>query len=294
MNTHVKSWLSHLEKKGKSAHTVAAYRRALAHFTRWNMAYNETFNPAGIIPRDVNDWKTHQQTVEKAAPGTINQRLAALSRFFVWAVSEGIARSDPTHEVNTIRLPPRKPKGLTEREVRKLLRVVYEGGDKRDYAIVEVLIGTGLRVSELLALQIGDLIIRERSGKVIVRKGKHGGYREIPLTAHVRKALSDYLETHPSPHNPQAAIWIGQRGELQDRSAITRMLEKYAIAAGLDPFGPHTLRHTFSTRYLKANPGDLRGLATLLGHANLNTVMIYTEPDLDDLAERMERVETRT
>ena len=80
---------------------------------------------------------------------------------------------------------------------------------------------------------------------------------------------------------------------MQDRSAITRMLEKYALAAGLDPFGPHVLRHTFGSRYLAANPGDLRGLAAFLGHASLITVMIYTEPDLDDLAARMERVETQ-
>jgi site-specific recombinase XerD len=257
------------------------------------MAYNETFNPAGIIPRDVQDWKTYQQTVEKAAPGTINQRLAALSRFFAWAVSEGIAHTDPTVEVTTLRLPQRKPKALNDREVRKLLRVAHERGDLRDYALLEFLIGTGLRVSEFLALQIGDIVIRERSGRVIVRKGKHGVHRVVPLTAHVRKALTAYLKTHPHPDDPQAAFWIGQRGDLQDRSAINRMLEKYALAAGLESFGPHVLRHTFSTRYLKANPGDLRGLAALLGHASLNTVMIYTEPDLDDLASRMERVETR-
>jgi len=68
------------------------------------------------------------------------------------------------------------------------------------------------------------------------------------------------------------------------------MLAKYARRAGVAPFGPHVLRHTFATRYLAANPGDLRGLAALLGHSNLNTVMIYTEPRLEDLAQRMERV----
>ncbi len=69
-----------------------------------------------------------------------------------------------------------------------------------------------------------------------------------------------------------------------------RSTRKYALRAGLDDFGPHTLRHTFATRYLAANPGDLRGLAALLGHASLNTVMVYTEPRLEDLAERMERM----
>ena len=72
---------------------------------------------------------------------------------------------------------------------------------------------------------------------------------------------------------------------------MVRLLNKYAYQAGIEAFNPHALRHTFASRYLDANPGDLRGLATLLGHANLNTVMIYTEPRLEDLAERMERVD---
>jgi site-specific recombinase XerD len=72
---------------------------------------------------------------------------------------------------------------------------------------------------------------------------------------------------------------------------VTRILEKIATHAGVEAPSPHTLRHTFATRYLQANVGDLRGLAYLLGHRSLNTVMIYTEPDLEDLTERMERVE---
>ena len=78
---------------------------------------------------------------------------------------------------------------------------------------------------------------------------------------------------------------------MNHRSSVTRMLEKYAIQAGLESVNPHALRHTFATRYLNANPDDLRGLARLLGHASLNTAMVYTEPNLDDLTQRMERVE---
>ncbi len=87
-------------------------------------------------------------------------------------------------------------------------------------------------------------------------------------------------------------MWLGAAGALKHRSSISRILDKYALRAGLDVVNPHALRHTFATRYLAANPGDLRGLARLLGHANLNTVMIYTEPTIDDLVERMERVES--
>lgn len=288
----INQWIESLDRKGKSKLTQAAYRRALAHFVAWNKtAYGQDFDPGAIIPRDIEDWKSFQRVVEKAAPATVNQRLVALSGFFQWAQARGAVRSDPTVETSTIRLNKREPKGLGEKELRRLLRVVHSSGNARDIAIVELLVGTGLRVGELLALTVGDLIIKSHSGYVIVRKGKHGGYREIPLTAPVRQALNEYLANHPEKNDRDALLWQGQRGALATRSAVIRLLEKYAITAQLPPFGPHTLRHTFAPRYLKANPGDLRGLAALLGHASLNTVMIYTEPTMDDLAERMEKVE---
>lgn len=291
----VNQWLENLDRKGKSKLTQAAYRRALAHFVAWSKAaYGQDFDPAAIIPRDVEDWKSHQRVVEKAAPATVNQRLVALSGFFQWAQARGLLRSNPTAETSTIRLNKREPKGLGDKELRRLLRAVHSSGNLRDIAIVELLAGTGLRVSELLALTVSDLVIKSHSGFLIVRKGKHGSYREVPLTAPVRQALNEYLAERKKEDSLDESLWQGQRGALSTRSAVIRLLEKYAIAAQLPAFGPHTLRHTFATRYLKANPGDLRGLAALLGHASLNTVMIYTEPTLDDLAERMFRVENGT
>ena len=293
VNLHpaVRDFLDHLHRQGKSAHTIAAYARGLAHFIRWSeQTYGEPFDPARVIPRDVCDWLAYQQTVERARPATVNQRLTALKRFFAWAVREGHARTNPTADILGLRLPQRQPKALTEKEVRRLLRAVHGAGNARDIAIVEVLLGTGIRVGELLALRVGDVVIRERSGTLTVRRGKHGQYRQVPLTSTVRKALAAYLETHPERGNPDAPLWWGQRGPLKDRSAVLHILRKYALRASLDDFGPHTLRHTFATRYLAANPGDVRGLAALLGHASLNTVMVYTEPRLEDLAARMERV----
>ncbi len=80
--------------------------------------------------------------------------------------------------------------------------------------------------------------------------------------------------------------WWGERGALQNRKTVARNLEKYARDVGIEPYGPHTLRHTFATQYLAANPSDLRGLVALLGHSSLDTVMVYTEPTMDDLAWR--------
>ena len=291
----VKRWLDSLNSRGKSRHTINAYQRALEHFERWNKnTYGEAFDPVAVIGRDIQDWKAYQQTVENASPATINQRLVALSGFFAWAVRQGTVRSDPTLDVSALRLPKRDIKSLAENDYRRLLRAVHAGGSLRDIAVVELLGGAGLRVGELLALKVGDLEIHDRSGRVTVRKGKHGSYREVPLTRDVRQALDAYLKQHPGKGDPDADLWLGQRGTFKDRSTVLRVLEKYALAARLPAFGPHALRHTFASLYLKANPGDVRGLAALLGHASLNTVMVYTEPRLGDLAERMEKVDRST
>jgi site-specific recombinase XerD len=284
-------WLNHLHRQGKSSHTLQAYQRGVEHFARWyTVTSAEAFTADTVMPRDVRDWKAYQQTIEKAAPATINQRLVALTRFFRWARAQGLCRENPAQDVGTIRLNPRQPQAMEQNVVRKLLRTAR--GHVRDYALVELLAGTGLRIGELLALTVGDVELNDRSGKVIVRRGKHGGYREVPLTVDVRKALMAYLQQdHPDKDNPAAPLWVGARGQLRHRSSVIRLLEKYALQSGLEPVNPHAFRHTFATRYLNANPGDLRGLAQLLGHQSLDTVMIYTEPTLEELTARMERVD---
>lgn len=294
----VQTWLEYLDRQGRSPHTLKAYRRAWQHLFEWYQgSYGEPCDPTRLIGRDIRDWKSYQQSVEKAAPSTINQRLVAASSFYEWATSQGKTTQDPTRDVSTMRLPQRQPQSLSAKQLRRLLRAVHNGGSPRATAMIELLAGTGVRVGELLKLQVGDLVLHERSGWVTVREGKHGGYREVPLTKEVRLALTGYLAIHPfnnEEHNQYqnegTPLWWGKHGPLTHRSSVLRILRKYTIRAQLEPIGPHVLRHTFATQYLQANPDDLRGLAALMGHSNLNIVMIYTEPTLQDLTGRMERM----
>jgi site-specific recombinase XerD len=281
------NFLEHLFEQGKSQLTINQYGRALTHFARWlEQSYGEAFDPAAVLPRDVADWKAHQQTVERAAPATINQRLTALSQFFQWAMANNHTRRDPTRPVKQLRLEPRRPKALDKKQTRRLLRQVELAGNRRDIALVTLLLETGLRVSEVLALTPTDLTLNERSGQVIVRRGKGGQPRTVPLTVEARRALKPYLAEEVAGEE----LWTGQRGPLQDTSAIYKLLKNYAFRAGLAPdlVTPHVLRHTFATRYLERNPGDLRGLAALLGHRSLDTVMVYTQPTTEELTRRME------
>ncbi len=292
-HTHetVDRWMTYLERQGRSSLTREAYLHAVTHFMRWlQQTYGDEFDPQEIIARDVREWKANQQTVEKSSPNTINQRLVAIRRFFSWARGENIIQMNPTADVDLINVSELKPKGIDSRSLRQLLRAVHKYGSVRDIAVVELLVGTGLRVSELLQLSVGDVHMGERLGKVTVRKGKHSGFRVIPLTRDLRYAFNAYLEEHPRKEAADAPLWLGIRGELKHRSSIFRILNKYTQMAGLPSMGPHTLRHTFAYQYLKANPDDIRGLAALLGHSNINTVMIYTQPSLEDLNQRMERV----
>src|SRR5687767_10888269 len=122
-NSLLLQWIQAMEQQGRSTHTVAAYQRGMGHFIDWNTRnYGDIFNPAKVIPRDIRDWKSHQQSIENAAPATINQRLIAVSRFYKWAVKQGVASTDPTEDVRIVRLEARQPKGLSDRDVRRLLR----------------------------------------------------------------------------------------------------------------------------------------------------------------------------
>lgn len=292
----IQNWLDHLATQGRSRHTLSAYRRALNHLAKWSQTTcGEPFDPEQLIARDIRDWKSYQQTVEQSAPSTINQRLVGVASFYQWAVANEIVAQNPTATSKSIQLPLRQPQSLSHRDLRRLLRAVHNGGSLRDIAMIEMLAGAGLRVGELLQLQVGDLVLRERSGWVIVREGKYGSYREVPLTSEVRTTLVAYLESREGEGastlpDKTAPLWMGKHGALTHRSSVLRILNKYAFRSQLDSINPHTLRHTFATLYLKANPDDLRGLAALLGHSDLNSVMIYTEPTREDVANRLERM----
>ena len=283
MHPAVRRWLDALSREGKSEKTIRAYESDLRLFVRrFEESYAQSFDPSSVIPRDIADYKAHLLTVRRASPSTVNRKLAALSRFFKWAVSQGYARTDATEGIRGLRKERLKPRALSPQELRRFLRAVHRGGNLRDIAL-----------SELLSLTRGDISLSKRSGFLTVRQGKGGTHRRVPIPAPARKALREYLEAHQGM-GPDDPLWVGQRGPLASESGLYRLVAKYARRAGIPEFGPHTLRHTFAGRYLAANPGDLRGLASLLGHASLNTVMIYTEPTSEALAERVERIEQVT
>jgi integrase/recombinase XerC len=163
------------------------------------------------------------------------------------------------------------PRWLTRREQLAILRAVRQGNSQRDLAIIQMMLGAGLRISEVAALKVLDIEISERSGWVHVRVGKGMKPRSIPLNIHVRKALQAYLKIRSDEDTDD--LFIGQRGPLSEWG-IHAIVKKYAYQARLEDVTAHTLRHSFAKNLVDAGT-PLDQVATLLGHRPITKLTIY-------------------
>jgi integrase/recombinase XerC len=220
-----------------------------------------------------------------AAPATVNRKLAALRRFFGWLAGRGAIPDNPAAGVRPVKAAEGlAPRWLTRREQAALMRAVREKGSARDEAIVGLLLHAGLRAGELCALRREDLLIGERSGKVIVRAGKGNRYREVPLNGTVRKILQRWLE-----QNPDGALFPNRRGEPMSARSVYEIVNGYAYRARLGKIGPHVLRHTFCKNLLDMGvPMDR--VAALAGHGRLEVTRRYTAPGELDLQAAVEKI----
>jgi site-specific recombinase XerD len=278
----LETYTQHLQTIGKSAHTIKAYAHDLGGFAQWFIqTTGEAFDPQAIGPRDIAEYRSYQLTRGKK-PATVNRRLVALQRFYKWAQKHGQATNNPFETLEGFRIKQQQgiaPKWLDEHQQMALLRAVRRGKNVRDLAMIEMMIKTGLRVSELVDLKLGDVELAERTGKVIVREGKGGKFREVPLSKEVRVALEIYLQKREEDGSHR--LFLGQRGPV-NVPGVQYLVAKYAYQARLQDVTPHTLRHTFGKNLVDAGV-SLEQVAALLGHESLDTVMIYTKPSHGDL-----------
>ena len=290
LETLLDQFEAYLKSRDRSVHSVRAYLSDVRLFAAWFEPHTkEPFVPENVTDYDVRDWRDELSKQDGRKPATVNRKLAALSTFFDWAIEQGLAKSDPTYRVQGIIQQQTAPKALAEDDVKRILRCARKAGNLRDLALLHLLAATGLRASEVAALNRFDLEMSGYSGWVTVRFGKGKKQRRVPVNANARAALNEYLDSR-GEISPSEALFLTEQGERMKHYTIWYTVKKYAAQAGVKNVSPHSYRHTVATRLVRNPKVDIVTAATFLGHSRIETTARYARPSDDDLAKAAEQI----
>ncbi len=279
-------------ERGASANTLAAYRRDLKDFAGWLTGRGSDTKHA---TRELVRAYLASLSASGVAGSSQARKLSTLRQFFGFLYAEGVRSDDPTLAVDAPRRGRPLPKTLTREDMEKLIESANHKAAEHEEGvrlacIVEMLYGSGLRVSELVTLPLSA--VRNRDGVLLV-KGKGGKERLAPLNPQAREAIARWLAVRDGFLPKSERRRVAERFLFPSRSAeshLTRrrlhqMLKELAVEAGLDPekLSPHVLRHAFATHLVEGG-ADLRSVQTMLGHADIATTQIYTHVARDRLA----------
>jgi len=279
--------------RGFSDNTVAAYRNDLTQFERFllttdarGLAKTASSSAAGSI---IN-WPevTRVQVLafvlflkdKRYATSTVARKVAAVKSFFHYLVAEGIIKTDPTENLDSPKVGKTLPRTLTVEEVDRLLEMPLRSTTPegiRDSAMLQLLYATGMRVSEMIALNVDDI---NCSAGYVRCVGKSGKERIIPVRAESAQVVENYLE-NGRPHlvktRDERALFVNHRGDRLTRQGFWLIVKTYARAIGTETnITPHTLRHSFAAHQLSSG-ARLEDVRQLLGHASISTTQIYTQ-----------------
>jgi len=266
-------------EKGLAMNTVEAYRSDLGQFIEGLMERLER-EP---ITADLDSAAVTRYIGMIAARGlskrSAARKISSLRSFARWLTANDHLPDDPTAEIDPLKLDKKLPRVLGMKTVIELINAVPtdQPGGRRDRAMLELLYGCGLRVSELCGLKAGDL---KRSEKTVLVRGKGGKSRLVPVGEAALKRVEDYLEqARPALLKGQTcdSLFVTARGKQMRREVFYRRLKDYAVRAGLRPdtVSPHVLRHTFATHLLQGG-AHLRAIQEMLGHSDISTTEIYS------------------
>jgi integrase/recombinase XerD len=290
----VRAYLDHLAvERGAAANTLASYRRDLRRYQEYLAAHGVTAlaqvsegTVSGFLGRLREGDDEHPPLGASSAARTV----VAVRGFHKFAVADGLAGTDPAAGVRPPRPAKRLPKALPLDDVEAILETAGAAGTTlalRDRALLEVLYGTGARISEAVGLDVDDVDLVE--GTVLLR-GKGGKERLVPIGSYARAAVDAYLvrgrpELVSAGGERAGALFLNSRGGRLSRQSAWAVLVRAAERAGVTrDVSPHTLRHSFATHLLEGG-ADVRVVQELLGHASVTTTQIYTLVTVDNLRE---------
>ncbi|MCH7811497.1 MAG: site-specific tyrosine recombinase XerD [Chloroflexi bacterium] len=270
--------------KGASANTIDAYRNDLTQFHTFLSTLNLNGNRTNWrgITRDVIVSFVLELKSRRYAEATVARKVAAVKSFFQFLQAEGAIDGNPTESLQSPRVGKALPRPLTVQQMDELLEQPARKGSPealRDQAMLELLYATGLRVTELVSLDLDSISMNGKS-RYVRCLGKGAKERTVPIHDQALQALVSYLnDSRPrlAKNRRERALFLNRRGERLTRQGFWLILKQYAKDAGIsEPVTPHTLRHSFATHMLRGG-APLRNVQELLGHANISTTQAYTK-----------------
>jgi len=283
-------------ERNMSPETIRAYEKDLHQFMRFfSRGDGVPIGPADITSLQVREYladlreKNYQKT-------TVVRKLATIRSFYKFLMKKGYVTSNPLVEIQTPKVEKRLPHFLAVEEIEKLLNAPQGVGFQaiRDRAILEVLYSTGLRVSELTSLNVGDV---DLTGEIIKARGKGRRERIMPIGRPALESIRKYLEARSTVprinESDPDALFLNRFGDRLSSRSIRKILDKYIRVTGLnEKTSPHTLRHSFATHLLNRG-ANLRMVQELLGHKHLSTTQIYTHVTTQAMKSALEEVHPR-
>ena len=266
---------------GTNQNTVVAYRNDLKQVCSY-LKRQQIENWQQVTHEHIAGYLLEMQDAQAYRPATIARKLAALKSFFGFLESIGIITSDPIEKLDAPRIQRELPHVLSQEQINNLFRQVDVGtpAGKRDFAMLHMLSATGMRVSELISLNLGDFDVE---GATIVCPGRNGRskrQRVLSLSMTVVEATNRYLETvRPElviRHPEEQALFLNHHGERLTRQGFWLIIKSYARKAGITEITPHMLRHSFAILMLQGGM-ELRSVQELLGHAHISTTQVYNQ-----------------
>ncbi|KEO82004.1 tyrosine-type recombinase/integrase [Tumebacillus flagellatus] len=252
--------------RGKSATTIRTYEHAIKQFDEWLQGAGT--NLEEYSRSDVQQYIDYLASKKKTA-ATINKIWSAIKLFSKWAGKN--AAIEDISVVKQADIKKQAPKSLDTKERNRLIRELDRAGNARDYAILMTLMMTGIRVSELVALDRDDVETNERSGNLTVRSGKGNKERSIPLNVEARRAIQKYLGERSDEIE---ALFLSNRRERISVRSIQHLLGQYDVH-------PHQLRHTFIRGLVKENQ-DIAVIQSMSGHSSADMILRYSQPTEED------------
>lgn len=285
MIVQVESFLAYLEsERGMSVNTANAYQADLIQFIEYIESDWKSINSWGSVDKDILSGFMLFLHSREYLSTTRRRKLACIKSFFGFLFDEEIVKIDPTESFAIPRAEKTLPKSLSEKEIEILFEEISKAKPPesiRDYTMVEVLYATGMRVSELISIKLGDINLRENYIRCIGKGSKerlvniHQAASEL-LDYYISTIRPTFLKTKSNINNPDASLFLNIRGNRLTRQGFWTILKKHAKSAGLEAnLTPHVLRHTFATHMLNGG-APLRYIQELLGHTSIATTQIYT------------------